>query len=154
MSRRNIIVLSIVFIAIISIFVIKGFTNKSTNNQDDFGNSIEKYNKVSTSKEPSIIVFSYDAECCPTTEAFFYEYNIKVSTLIEDYGSKFECVYIDTGSTKTEKKQKKLLEIIDENKINQLPALIIKDSKGNTLKTIEGDFDNSEVRKFLDEEVH
>jgi hypothetical protein len=33
------------------------------------------YEKIKDSKKPSIIVFSYDADCCPSTKQFFDEYN-------------------------------------------------------------------------------
>jgi thioredoxin-related protein len=53
----------------------------------------------------------------------------------------------------TEEQQKELLKIADENKVLQLPTLVIKDSKGTIVKSIEGPFESSEVAKVLDEVI-
>lgn len=154
MKRRNIFVIGIVFVLIIAVFGLKNFTTqgdgKVQKNSEVKRTLKEEYEVLRKGSKPSIIIFSYDADCCENTKKFFNEYNNKVKQLTKDYDKKFNVMFINTGILKEDDKDM-LMKIAKENGTSQLPAISIRDSKGTVIKIIEGVFDAKEVRKILDE---
>lgn len=153
MSKRNLGIVIIVFIAVIAVFSIKIITGKGTHLQNNRETeSLEKqYKRVIDSSKPSIIVFSYDADCCETTKRFYNEYNAKAKKLMKDYEGKFETLFINTGIINEEQERDMVKKIAREYGVKSQPSLLILDDKDKRVKVIEGDFDDKEVRKLLEE---
>lgn len=108
-----------------------------------------QYKKINKSDWPSIIVFSYDAECCETTKKFFNVYNSKAKQIIKDYQNEFETLFINTGIL-GEEDMKTANIIAFENKVKQLPSILLRKPYGKTFKVVVGDFDDKELRTIMD----
>jgi len=151
MGKRNISIIIGVLVLIVGLFVVKGIFKP--NSKDASGGENLKlqtaYEKINSSEKPSIIVFSYDADCCPSTKQFFDEYNKKARQLMKDYEKQFETLFINTGILE-EKDQQVLIDIAKENGVSRLPSILLRDSSGKPFKVIEGPFDDTEVRKIMD----
>lgn len=151
MNKKNIIIISIVFISLITIFIIKIFIqneNKPISSTD----LKTQYNYIETSFKPSIIIFSFDADCCENTKKFFDEYNSMARKLMKNYEGKFISLFINTGTLKDED-ENTLITIAKENGVSQIPSILIKDSSGKPIEVIEEPFDYNEVKKILDEVI-
>ena len=151
MKKRNIIIISIVFILLITIFTVKIFKQKE-NKPISSTDLKTQYNYIETSSKPSIIIFSYDADCCENTKKFFDEYNSMARKLMKNYEGKFISLFINTGTLKDED-ENTLIAIAKENGVSQIPSILIKDSSWKPIEVIEGPFDYNEVKKILDEVI-
>jgi len=151
MKKRNIIIISIVFILLITIFTVKIFKQKE-NKPISSTDLKTQYNYIKTSSKPSLIIFSYDADCCESTKKFFDEYNSSAKQLMKDYEGKFISLFINIG-TLNDNEEEILLNIEKENDVSQIPSLLIRDSSGKPIEVIEGPFDSDEVRKILNEVI-
>jgi len=107
------------------------------------------YKRFIESGKPSIIVFSYDADCCPTTKAFFDDYNDMVKKLLKEYKDRFNTLFINIGIL-DENNMNTAVEIATQNEVLYLPSILILDKTGKAYKVIEGTFNNAEVKKVLD----
>lgn len=155
MNKRNLTIVSIVFLAVIVLFSVKILTGKGSEQRKDISSFSleEQYKRLSSSSKPSIIVFSYDADCCETTKKFFNDYNTKAKQLMKDYESKFETLFINTGIITDDKENEVLMKIANDNDVSVLPSILILDAKDKKVKVFEGTLDDKEVRKVLDEVV-
>lgn len=106
------------------------------------------YDKILKSGKPSIIVFSYDADCCASTKAFFDEYNGSVKEIMRKYSDNFNTLFINTG-TLDDKDMDTAVEIASGNNVVNLPSILILDKSGSAYKVIEGVFDEEEVKEIL-----
>jgi len=117
---------------------------------EEEGNTLEDiYQRFLESGKPSIIVFSYDADCCPSTKAFFEEYNDGVMELMDAYTGDFDALFINTGIP-GEKNMDTAVEIASQNNVLNMPSILILDRSGTAYRVIEGPFDEVEVKKVLD----
>ena len=107
------------------------------------------YQRFIESGKPSILVFSYDADCCATTKAFFDNYNGAAKKILEQYNSKFNTLFINTGIL-DKNNMNTVVEIASQNKVLNLPSILVLDKTGKTYKVIEGPFDEIEAKKVLD----
>lgn len=151
MKKRDIVIISIVFLSLITIFTVKIFMQ----NRDKPINSTDlktQYNYIKSSSKPSIIIFSYDADCCENTKRFFNEYNSMAKQLMKDYERKFISLFINIGTLKDYEKDV-LMNIAKENGVSQIPSILIKDSNGRAIEVIEGPFDFDKVIKILDKVI-
>jgi hypothetical protein len=155
LSKRNLIIVSIVFIAVISVFSAKIFAERSNKVQIDSATLSleEQYEKIIKSSKPSIIIFSYEGDCCESTKKFFDEYNSKARKIVKEYEGKFETLFIDTANIIDKKDNDALMKIAKAHNVSGLPSLLILDSKGTALELFESIFDETEVIKSLDEVV-
>lgn len=126
-------------------------SSKSSNTySEEEGNTLEDiYQRFLESGRPSILVFSYDADCCPGTKAFFEEYNDAVMKLMKSYTGDFDALFINIGIL-GEKNMDTAVEIASQNNVLNIPSILILDRFGNGFKVIEGPFDKVEVKKILD----
>src|SRR4030065_1310334 len=91
----NILLIVILIITMNLIFILNGCNGANAvieENQnitiDDGENSLKNiYQSFVESERPSILVFSYDADCCASTRAFFDNYNGMVKKLLDEYKS-------------------------------------------------------------------
>ncbi len=108
-----------------------------------------QYENFKKSNKPSMIIFSYNADCCKTTKKFFDEYNIKANELMSEYEGKINILFINTGIL-DEKDEEALKSIEKGNRISKIPSILLMDSSGKSYKVIEGLFDEGEVREIID----
>lgn len=151
MGKRNISIIIGVLVLVLGLFVAKGVFKPDSKDALG-GKNLElktAYEKIKSSKKPSIIIFSYDADCCPGTKQFFDEYNNKARQLMKDYEKQFETLFINTGILE-EKEQQVLIDIAKENGVSRLPSILLKDSTGKPFRVIEGPFEDAEIRKIID----
>ncbi|MDD3777419.1 MAG: hypothetical protein PHN32_07415 [Actinomycetota bacterium] len=108
------------------------------------------YSQMTGSGQPSIIVFSYDAECCESTRIFFENYNRQAQGIMESYQDSFNTLFINTGTLSSEDMQT-ALEIAKDTGALSLPSLVVLDSQGQAYKVFEGTFQAEEVEALLEE---
>ena len=104
------------------------------------------YASFKQSKKPSVIVFSYDAECCETTKAFFQDYNSKAKAFLEKQKNKLNTLFVNTG-TMNEQQVSEFLEIAQETSMTEVPCVLLLDSSGKPVEIISGPFDAAAVSK-------
>lgn len=127
-----------------------GSSKSSNTYSEEEGNTLEDiYQRLLESGKPSIIVFSYDADCCASTKAFFDKYNDGVMELMDAYTGDFDALFINTGIP-GEKNMDTAVEIASQNNVLNIPSILILDKSGNAFEVIEGPFDEVEVKKVLD----
>ncbi|TYQ13077.1 UNVERIFIED_CONTAM: hypothetical protein Cloal_4126 [Acetivibrio alkalicellulosi] len=170
MDKKSLGIILGVFLMVAAVFFVKGIsqeesqdyipnTTASTNANTDTnanaeestnGDSLhERYERIKSSNKPSIIVFSYEGDCCPGTKQFFDNYNEQIRTLLKEYEDKFETMFIDLDGVTREDGE--IVDIIAEkNGINQLASFVIRDSEGNPKRVVEGPFDMDEIKSFMD----
>jgi len=125
-------------------------SNESSNSSEEKDNSLKGiYGRFIESGKPSILVFSYDADCCATTKAFFDNYNGIAKKILEGYNGKFNTLFINTGIL-DKNNMNTVIEIATQNEILNLPSILILDSSGKPYKVIGGVFDEAEVKQILD----
>jgi len=108
-----------------------------------------EYEKILNSGRPSIIVFSYDGDCCASTKKFFDEYNKKAMDLMEDYKDRFDTMFINTGIL-NEKDMDTALDIASNSEGVTLPSILILDSAGKVYEVISGSFEESFIKNILE----
>ncbi|MDQ2087796.1 hypothetical protein RBH29_15300 [Herbivorax sp. ANBcel31] len=166
MSKKNLAILLGVFILVAAVFFAKGITQEdsgegvseanqvTTSEDNDITSSNDslkdRYERIKNSDKPSIIVFSYEGECCPGTKQFFDAYNEEVKAIMRDYEGKFETLFIDLDGVTYEQGQV-IDSIAEENGIDQMASLVIRDRDGNPQKLVAGPFDSDEIRSLMDE---
>lgn len=125
-------------------------SNESSNTSDEEDNSLKGiYERFLESGKPSILVFSYDADCCASTKEFFDNYNGMAKKIIEEYNGQFNTLFINTGIL-DKNNMNTVIEIATQHEILNLPSILILDKAGKPYKVVEGLFDEAEVKKILD----
>ena len=125
-------------------------SSQGSQNSEVQDNSLKGiYNRFIASGKPSILVFSYDADCCPTTKAFFEEYNAKVINLMKSYSGVFNTVFINIGIL-DKANMNTVTELAVKHGVLNLPSILLLDSLGNTYKVIDGEFKDSDLKEILD----
>lgn len=107
------------------------------------------YQNFIESGKPSILVFSHFADCCPSTKAFFDDYNGMAIKLLEEYKSEFNTLFINTGIL-NKNDMDALVEITSQNQVLNIPSILILDKDGKAYKIIEGFIDEAEVKQILE----
>jgi len=123
--------------------------SSSTSGYESLEDLKSKYEKILKSGKPSIIVFSYNADCCASTKMFFDDYNKKALDLMEDYKDRFDTLFINTGIL-DEKDMDSVLDIASKNEVLTLPSILILNSAGKTYEVIGGPFEESLIKNILD----
>lgn len=150
MEKRKLILLAVVIV--LGVLLTAKMMLKNDNElvvKNDQSKIKIEYEKLKESDKPSIIFFSYDADCCENTKRFFDGYNDKARNLINSYQGKLNTMFINTGAL-TEKEEDEMLEIARVNQVERLPSLLILDSKGKAFKVIVGLFDEQEIKTTLE----
>ena len=107
------------------------------------------YQSFIESGKPSILVLSYDADCCASTKAFYDNYNGMAKKLLEEYKSKFNTLFINIGIL-DKNNMSTAIEIANQYEALNMPSILILDKDGKAYKVIEGLFDEAEVKQILD----
>lgn len=151
MSKRNFRILVIVLFSILILLVAKGIF-KGNHKEKDKLNVVDlktQYEYIKESGKASLIIFSYDTDCCENTKKFFNEYNDRAKKLIKDYEDKLETLFINAAELE-EKDRDLLISIAEENEVQSLPFILIMDEEGKCVQVIQETFDNKEIRKIID----
>jgi thioredoxin-related protein len=148
----NILLAAILLITLNFLFILNGCSNSNSTDTvvEEETNSLKNiYQRFIESGKPSILVFSYDADCCATTKAFFDNYNGMAKKILEDYKSKFNTLFINIGIL-DKNNMNTAIDIATQNEVLNLPSILLLDKTGKVYKVIEGPFNDDEVRKVLD----
>jgi thioredoxin-related protein len=151
LSKRNFRILVIVLFSILILLVAKGIF-KGNHKEKDKLNTLDlktQYEYIKESGKASLIIFSYDTDCCENTKKFFNEYNDRAKKLIKDYEDKLEPLFINAAELE-EKDRELLISIAEENEVQSLPFILIMDEEGKCVQVIQETFDNKEIRKIID----
>ncbi|MDZ7837086.1 MAG: hypothetical protein U5N58_03560 [Actinomycetota bacterium] len=124
--------------------------SKEAQTQEESLSLKQYYDQMLNSGKPSIIVFSYDAECCESTRIFFENYNRQAYDIMERYQDSFNTLFINTGTLSSEDMQT-ALEIAQDKGAAALPTLLVLDSKGEAYEIFEGTFQTEDVEEVLEE---
>ncbi|PKM51900.1 MAG: hypothetical protein CVV02_04625 [Firmicutes bacterium HGW-Firmicutes-7] len=165
LNKRNIIIVGAVIVLVLTVFAVKNFMRKE--NESDKGTALlnqidqgfiklsleEQYKYINDQPMPTMIVFSYDADCCESTKKFFDEYNLKARQLMLEYEDQLEVLFINTGLIASEEENEMLMKIANDYEVSTLPSILIRNGKGEKVKVIEGPFDFEEVKNVLNEVV-
>lgn len=103
---------------------------------------------IENNKKPTMLVFSYDADCCPSTKKFFDDYNEKINKVAKEYRDKLNYIFINTGIV-NENEKKQVIEIAKHYDIDYLPSIVLLNHNGEMLKIIVNDFDEQELLDLI-----
>ena len=141
----------IVVLSLIGIVSIKGDLKK----QPETGFSISKNTaldsyeeSISNGRKPTMIVFSYDADCCPATKEFFDDYNKRIKMIAQEYKDDLNFIFINTGII-DENEKKKILKIANQYGVEYLPSIVLLSSQGELFKIIANNFDEQELYSMI-----
>jgi hypothetical protein len=150
-SKKKFGILILVILAVVGVILAKELFAKSNIESTNEGSfSIEQeYEKIKKINKPSIIIFTYEGDCCESTKKFFDNYNSMANKLISKYKDSFESLYINTGILSKDD-QEILMKIANENSVKKLPTIVIRNYEGKVIKVIEGPFIEKEVKDIMD----
>ncbi len=98
---------------------------------------------------PVVLVFTYNADCCPSTKEFFEKHRAVVKRLEQKFSPKANFVWIDVafyGETDNEG----LLGITKKYGVTAIPAVVLIDAKGNPNSVIPGELNEKSVDAKLE----
>ena len=156
-KTRNIFLAIMLIITLHFLFILNGCGSTNTMDEESVNTSSEEetnslkdiYQRFIESGKPSILVFSYDADCCASTKAFFDNYNDMAKKILEEYKSKFNTLFINIGIL-DEDNMNTAIKIASQNQVLNLPSILILGKSVKAYKVIEGPFDEAGVKKILD----
>lgn len=106
-------------------------------------------NEALVKGRPAVLVFTYNADCCPSTKEFFEKHRAVVKSLEQKYSPKANFVWIDValyGETDKEG----LLGIAKKYGVTAIPAVVLIDSKGNPNSVIPGELNEKSIDAKLE----
>lgn len=95
-------------------------------------------------KKPVALVFTYNADCCPTTKEYFDKHRSSVKNLEKKYAQSVNFVWIDIAYY-DEHDREGLNSIARKYGVTAVPALVLIDSRGNSQPVIMGEIDEKSV---------
>lgn len=139
----------LLFMACITMLVVQlsGVSIGQAKNMDE--NFQTTYDEFKTNGRASLMVFSYEGECCDNTKLFLSAYNQDAKSLLSKYKEVCNTLYINIGIL-TESQNRDALKIARENKVNVLPSILILDKGGKVAKVLPGNFKKDEAINIVD----
>lgn len=146
--KRKAAILGVVVLLAALILVVKyvGDKRAAATTPDPPLNLASAFATLKESGKPSVVVFSYDADCCETTKAFFNEYNSKAKAFLEKQKSKSNTLFVNTGIL-DEEQASEFLRIANDTGIAEIPCILFLDADGKPVQTITGPFDATAVTR-------
>lgn len=95
------------------------------------------------------LVFTYNADCCESTRQFFDQHRNSVKELENKYGNRVQFTWYDVA-VKDEVYQKEVLEAANKAGVQNIPAFVVLDAKGNVLTRQIGQLKMDEVSKVFE----
>ena len=99
-----------------------------------------------------ILVFSFDSECCPSTEPFFSAYKKSVYESAGTFGEDVQLVWVNTGVESPEEQQE-IQEMAREYGVTHIPALLVIDKNKQVVESLVGPFDAALFEEIVRREV-
>ncbi len=97
----------------------------------------------------AVLVFTYDADCCPSTKEYFEKHRTAVKGLEQKYSAKVNFVWIDVARYgETEKDS--LVSIAKKYGVSAIPALVLIDAKGEPLPAVLGEINEKTIAGKLE----
>lgn len=90
--------------------------------------------------EPAVLVFTYNADCCPSTKEFFDKHRAAVKKLEQNYASGANFVWIDVALYDRVDRDA-LMEVANKYGVTAIPAVVLIDAKGKPLPVMMGELD-------------
>lgn len=154
MKKKNLIITAAVVAIILSIILVKEVFIKKNSVQIEQTTTSEdidytkRYEQIKKSGKPSIIVFSYEGQCCPGTKRFLQMYNNSVLSIFDLFKDKIKSLFINTGSLSVEQK-KDVVKIAKQIGARRLPSMVILDKTGKVYKSFLGRFNENDVKNII-----
>lgn len=108
----------------------------------------EMLEQAFASESPVTVIFSYGAECCPSTEKFFQLYEIRVRALLKSR-TEIRSVWLNVGA-ESQADQDAILSISQRYGVTQVPSLIVLDKDRELVALIQGEPDYNAMEEALD----
>lgn len=148
--KRKTVVLGVVVLLAALILAVKyvGDKRAAAATLDPPLNLTAAFREITESGKPSVVVFSYDADCCETTKAFFNEYNTKAKAFLEEQKNKSNTLFVNTGVL-DEEQVTEFLRIANETGITEVPCILLLDASGKPVQVLTGPFDAVAVTEAI-----
>lgn len=103
-------------------------------------------------RQTTVLVISYDAECCPGTQEFFAAYKEDVYRAMKPFSDKVQFVWINAG-VENKAWQDEIMVIARRYSVTHLPSLLVINSAGEAVELIVGPFEDNQLHLILEGEV-
>lgn len=114
---------------------------KSAENKNSL---VDLVNGALAKGKSAVLVFTYNADCCPGTKEYFEKHKAVVRNIEQKYSAKANFVWIDIAYYE-EKDKEGLMSVAKKYDVRAIPALVLIDSKGNPQPVILGEIDEKQV---------
>lgn len=96
--------------------------------------------------KPLAVVFTYGAECCPSTEAFYSVYDLEMRLTLAKFD--IESVWLNVG-VESKADQEEILALTRRYSVTQVPSLLILDKDRVKVGLIEGELNQEDAENLL-----
>lgn len=110
---------------------------------------VDLVNGSLTPRKPAVLVFTYNADCCPSTKEYFEKHKAVVRNIEQKYSTKANFVWIDIAYYE-EKDKEGLMSVAKKYDVSAIPALVLIDSKGIPQPVILGEIDEKQVEAKME----
>jgi hypothetical protein len=149
-TYKKTVLLTVVFIALVILIAKPYFKQQNTTEFFALGTLTEKYNYMVQEKPVTLIVLSYDADCCASTQAFFERYNQAINDIIENSSQELYTLYIDYAALSKEDEDV-FNTLVEAYNLKTLPSLVLINRKGKILTKTEGPFNKEDLLRHIKE---
>mgnify|MGYP001205251358 FL=1 len=156
MSKRLRIGFLILVIAAVAVLMVWPYLAKGKDSEDEPVSTPETpraaLDQALTGDRVVILVFSYDSQCCPSTEPFFSAYKKSVYESAGAFGEDVQLVWVNTGVESPEEQQE-IQEIAREYEVTYIPTLLVIDKNKQVVESLVGPFDAALFEEIVRREV-
>ncbi len=99
-------------------------------------------------KKPAMLVFTYEADCCPSTREYFNQHKLTVQELESKYKHYVNFAWIDVAFYQ-ETERRALMKLAKKYSVASIPAVILIGKDGQASSPIIGEIDSDEMDKQL-----
>jgi len=99
-------------------------------------------------QKPAVLVFTYDADCCPATREFFDHHKLAVQKLEQKHKNYINFAWIDVAFYQ-ETEREALIKLAQQYAVASIPAVVLVGKDGKTVSPIMGEVDPTELDKQL-----
>lgn len=98
---------------------------------------------------PVVLVFTYNADCCPGTKEFFEKHSAAVKRLEKKYSAGVGFIWIDVAHY-SEVDEKGLISTAKKYGVSGIPFVVLIDAKGNPISVFPGELNEKSVDARLE----
>lgn len=150
-SKTRLVILILIVAAVAGIIIYPNVVNKVEQDPQELSPAA-LLEEVMSHRQTTVLVFSYDAECCPGTQEFFAAYKEDVCHAMEPFSDKVQFVWINAG-VENKAWQDEIAAIARQYSVTHLPSLLVINTAGETIELIVGSFDENQLHLILEGEV-